>query len=116
VALRVSLRKAGDGGWTPRFPAIEAAAEAAEAPIAGACFITTGIPLDDGGENADLDLTEAARQALLEMIGWLEAERGLSREQGYVLASVAADLRIAQAVNRPNGLVVCRLPLDVFES
>ncbi len=46
---------------------------------------------------------------------WLAAERGLSTEQGYVLASVAADLRIAEAVNRPNGLVICRLPLDVFE-
>ena len=38
------------------------------------------------------------------------------QEQGYALASVAADLRIAEAVNRPNGLVVCRLPLDVFDN
>jgi formamidase len=116
VTLRVSLRKHVDGGWTPRFPAIEASEAAAASPAAGACFITTGIPLADDGENADLDLTLAARRALLEMIGWLEAERGLTREQAYVLASVAADLRIAQAVNRPNGLVVCRLPLAVFES
>ena len=42
-------------------------------------------------------------------------ERGLTREQGYVLASVAADLSIAEAVNVPNGLVSCRLPLDVFD-
>jgi acetamidase/formamidase len=76
--------------------------------------MTMGIPLADDGENADLDLTLAARRALLEMLGWLEHERGLTKEQGYVLASVAADLRIAEAVNRPNGVVVCRLPLDVF--
>ena len=113
ATLRVSLRTGG--GWTPRFPAIEVSAPAAAAPIPGAAFVTTGIPLDDDGGNADLDLTLAARCALLEMVGWLEAERGLSREQAYVLTSVAADLRIAEAVNRPNGLVVCRLPLAVFE-
>jgi acetamidase/formamidase len=49
------------------------------------------------------------------MVGWLQHERGLTREQSYVLTSVAADLRVAEAVNRPNGLVVCRLPLDVFD-
>ena len=113
VALRVSLRRRGDGGWTPTFPAIEFAEP--PAPAARPCFMTMGVPLADDGANADLDLTLAARRALLELIGWLEAERGLSREQAYVLASVAADLRVAEAVNRPNGLVVCRLPLDVFE-
>jgi formamidase len=74
-----------------------------------------GIPLDDDGRNGDLDLTLAARRALLEMLDWLQWERGLSREQAYVLASVAADLRIAEAVNVPNAVVTCRLALDVFE-
>jgi acetamidase/formamidase len=49
------------------------------------------------------------------MIDWLGAERGLRREQAYVLASVAADLRVAEVVNIPNPLVTCRLALDVFE-
>ena len=49
------------------------------------------------------------------MIGWLSAEHGLRREQAYALASVAADLRVAEAVNVPNGVVSCRLPLEVFE-
>ena len=31
-----------------------------------------------------------------------------------MLTSVAADLRVAEAVNVPNGVVSCRLPLDVF--
>ena len=97
----------------PRFPAVEFSEPAVDA--ARPYFMTMGIPLTDDGENADLDLTLAARRALLEMVAWLQHERGLTREQSYVLASVAADLRVAEAVNRPNGLVVCRLPLDVFD-
>lgn len=113
VRVRISLRRARDGARALRFPAIEHVEP--PSPAARRWFVTTGIPIDDAGANADLDLTLAARQALAEMIGWLASERGLRAEQAYALASVAADLRIAQAVNRPNGLVVCRLPLDVFE-
>ena len=113
VTLEVSLRKAETLRWRPRFPAIEYTQTASNTERA--CFETMGIPLTDDGENASMDATLAARRALLELIGWLEAERGLTREQGYVLASVAADLRVAEAVNVPNALVTCRLPLDVFE-
>lgn len=114
VMLEVSLRKAETLRWRPRFPAIEYTQAASSTERA--CFETMGIPLTDDGENASMDATLAARRALLELIDWLEAERGLTREQGYVLASVAADLRLAEAVNVPNVLVTCRLPLDVFES
>lgn len=113
ATLAVSLRRGDEVRWRPRFPAVEYE----QAPVAARrrCFQTLGIPLADDGANGDLDLTLAARGALVEMLDWLEAERGLSREQAYVLASVAADLRVAEAVNVPNGLVSCRLPLDVFE-
>jgi formamidase len=113
VTLEVTLRPAETLRWRPRFPAIEYT----QTPPQGsrACFETTGIPLSDEGENESVDVTLAARRALLELIGWLEAERGLTREQAYVLASVAADLRVAEAVNVPNALVTCRLGLDVFE-
>jgi formamidase len=111
VTLEVSVRKAGTLRWWPRFPAIEYTQSERQRP----CFETMGIPLSDEGDNASIDATLAARRALLELIDWLEAERGLSREQGYVLASVAADLRLAEVVNVPNALVTCRLPLDVFE-
>jgi formamidase len=114
VTLSVSLRSAETLRWRPRFPAIEYDEPAA--PRARPCMQTLGIPLADDGHNGDMDLTLAARRALLEMLEWLQAERGLTREQAYVLASVAADLRIAEAVNVPNGLVTCRLPLDVFET
>jgi formamidase len=113
VTLEVSLRRAETLRWCPRFPAIEYSQP--RAPGERACFQTMGIPLTDQGENESLDVTLAARRALLELIDWLEAERGLTREQGYVLASVAADLRVAEVVNVPNPLVTCRLPLDVFE-
>ncbi len=113
ATLAVSLRRANDLRWRPHFPMVEYFE-----PVAAArrCCMTIGIPLTDEGENANLDLTLAARRALLEMVGWLEAERGMTREQAYVLASVAADLRVAEAVNVPNAIVTCRLPLDVFEA
>lgn len=114
VTLEVALRPADTLRWRPRFPAVEYSQTVPE--HAHHCFETTGIPLDDDGENESVDVTLAARRALLELIGWLEAERGLTREQAYVLASVAADLRLAEVVNVPNALVTCRLPLHVFES
>jgi formamidase len=113
VTLEVSVRPAETLRWRPRFPALEYTEALPQR--ARPCFETMGIPLTDQGENASLDVTLAARRALLELIDWLEAERGLTREQGYVLASVAADLRVAEVVNVPNPLVTCRLPLDVFE-
>jgi formamidase len=113
VTLAVSLRPSEQLRWRPRFPAVEYAEPAVPAPRP--CFLTIGIPLTDEGDNGDLDLTLAARRALIEMLGWLQAERGLTREQAYVLTSVAADLRVAEAVNVPNGVVTCRLALDVFE-
>lgn len=113
VTLEVSLRRAQTLGFRPLLPAIEFSEPSSE--HARPCFQTTGIPLDDDGENESMDVTVAARRALLEMIEWLIAERGFSREQAYVLASVAADLRVAEVVNIPNALVTCRLALDVFE-
>ncbi len=113
ATVRVSLRPAEALRWRPRFPAVEYSEPSRPHPRAW--FATTGIPLNDEGENGDLDLTLAARRALEELVSWLHGERGFTREQGYALASVAADLSIAEAVNVPNGLVSCRLPLDIFE-
>jgi formamidase len=113
VTLSASLRRAEAATWRPRLPALEYTQPAERQ--ARPCFQTHGIPLSDGGANGNLDLTLAARQALLELLDWLQAERGLTREQAYVLASVAADLRVAEVVNVPNALVSCRLWLDVFE-
>lgn len=111
--LRVELRRAADLRWRPRFPAFEAV----QPPEVRArrWFGTTGIPLADDGTARDMDIRLAARRALEELVGWIVAERGLTRAQAYVLSSVAADLRISEAVNVPNALVSALLPLDVFE-
>ena len=66
-------------------------------------------------ENLNEDLTLAARNALIEMIDYLVREKGLTREQAYILCSVAVDLRIGQVVDVPNYTVSAILPLTVFE-
>jgi formamidase len=78
-------------------------------------FATTGI---SGGPNAaqPLDLNEAARAAVRELITFLVATRGYTREAAYVLASVCAELRVSQVVDFPNALVSALLPLDVFDA
>ena len=75
---------------------------------------TTGMPIRDDGTQEGEDLTLAARNALINMIALL-AERGYSREQAYVVASVAVDLRVGQVVDVPNYVVTAVLNLDVFD-
>jgi acetamidase/formamidase len=60
------------------------------------------------------DLFAAAQQAVRYLIGHLERERGLSREEAYILASVAADLKISEIVDTPNWIVSAFLPERVF--
>jgi acetamidase/formamidase len=52
----------------------------------------------------DADLDDAARAALREMIDWIVAVAGLSRDEAYALTSIAADLRITQTVNFIKGV------------
>lgn len=78
-------------------------------------FIATmGMPVDDQGLNRGEDLTLACRNALLAMMDVL-GERGFTREQAYVLCSVAVDLRISNVVDVPNYVVSALLPEDVLE-
>jgi formamidase len=110
ATFRVGLRRRSKSGWSPRFPAYEAPPRPPRA-----IFATTGIPLADDGSQGDLDLNLATRRALLELLGWLEHERGLGREAAYVLMSVAAEVRVSELVDAPNPLVSAALPLDVLE-
>ena len=48
------------------------------------------------------------------MIDHIVATYGYSRNQAYVIASVAVDLRITQLVDAPNVGVTAILPLDIF--
>ena len=60
------------------------------------------------------DLMENARNAVRDTIGWLTKEKHLSREDAYVLCSLAGDLRISQIVDQPNWGVSFYLALSVF--
>ena len=54
------------------------------------------------GLHADLD--EAARIATSEMLDFLVANKGLSREDAYMLASAAMDLIVTQTVDGTKGI------------
>ena len=77
-------------------------------------YATTGTSVTATGENLAEDLNLAARNALLHMIDYIVDVHGLTRQQAYAVCSVAADLRINEAVNVPNYLVSAYLPLDIF--
>jgi acetamidase/formamidase len=59
-------------------------------------------------------LEGAAKKATRYMIEYLVGVRGMSREDAYLLCSLAGDLEIAEAVDTPNMLVVMHLPKSIF--
>src|SRR5215831_1584270 len=72
-----------------------------------------GMPINAAGEIEAENLTLACRNAVLNMIELLQ-ERGFSREQAYVICSVAVDLRISNVVDVPNYVVSALLPEAIF--
>jgi len=74
-----------------------------------------GMPINAKGEIESENLTLAARNATLNMMTLLQ-ERGFSREQAYVICSVAVDLRISNVVDVPNYVVSALLPERIFSS
>jgi len=94
-------------------------------------YAVTGLPLKQPGTtyeamqyldskvadelgNLSNDIHLAARNALDGMIDYIVTTYGYSRNQAYVIASVAVDLRITQLVDAPNVGVTAILPLDIF--
>jgi formamidase len=78
-------------------------------------FIATmGMPVREDGTQEGEDLTLAARNALINMIELLQ-ERGWSRQQAYIICSVAVDLRVSNIVDLPNVTVSAFLPEDIFQ-
>ena len=72
---------------------------------AGGWFATTGV---------ETDLMEASRSAVRAMIDHLVRERSLSREDAYILCSLAGDLKITEVVDAPMWMVGCFVPDAVF--
>lgn len=61
----------------------------------------------------DPDLTEATRMAVREAIDFLVTEKGLNRDDAYMLTSVAVDLAITQLVDGTKG-VHAKIPKALF--
>jgi acetamidase/formamidase len=60
------------------------------------------------------NLMEASRKAIRKMIAYLVREHALTREEAYVLCSVAVDLKVSEVVDAPNWVVSAFLPLSIF--
>src|SRR5438874_8790624 len=74
---------------------------------------TMGMPITREGRNESCDLSLAAKNAVINMIELLQ-ERGWTKEQAYVICSVAVDLRVSNVVDVPNVTVSALLPEDIF--
>jgi acetamidase/formamidase len=59
-------------------------------------------------------IDEAAKKATRYMIDYLVETKGLSREQAYMLCSLAGDLKIAETVDVPHMLVTMHMPKHIF--
>jgi formamidase len=56
----------------------------------------------------------ATCDALLRIIDWMVANKGLMGRQAYAVAAAAMDLRIGQIVDVSNCIVAAIPPLDIF--
>jgi acetamidase/formamidase len=62
----------------------------------------------------DDDLSEATHKAVRNMIDFLAAEKHLSRDDAYMLISVAGDVEVTELVDRNKGVHVM-LPKAIFD-
>ena len=130
VTLTTELIK-DDGRRLERGPHYEGPSSLLDIP-SRSFYATTGFPIKEKGEvpadmryleadkvatleNLSKDISLAARNALMEMIDYISETYGYTKEQAYIIASVAVDLRIGQLVDVPNVGVTAILPLDIFE-
>ncbi len=115
VSLRFRLHEGEAARRAIRFPRFAHGGNSVEPKwaVTGDFIATTGMPIREDGTQEGEDLTLAARNALIHMIELL-GERGFSREQAYVICSVAVDLRVTNLVNLPNVTVSALLPEAIF--
>ena len=59
-------------------------------------------------------IDEAAQKATRFMVDYLVHNHGLTRENAYMLCSIAGDLHIAEAVDVPHMLVTMHVPKSIF--
>ena len=63
----------------------------------------------------DDDLSNATRKALRNMIDFLVSEKGMTRDDAYMLVSVAGDVEVTELVDRNKGVHVV-MPKSVFKA
>ncbi|MFI0372326.1 acetamidase/formamidase family protein [Actinomadura sp. 1N219] len=96
VRLRVNVRK----GAAPPTPMIETHPRTHRT---GAALATTGV---------GPDLMQAAKDATRALIDEIAARTGMAPVDAYLLASIAADLKISEVVDVPNWIVSAHLELS----
>ena len=96
--FRFSLKKGTRLAW-PRYTT------KGEAPPKRGYQVCTGI---------GPDLMEASKSAVRNMLTYLTETYGLTKEDAYVLCSVAVDLRIHEVVDQPNWVVGAMISMDIF--
>ena len=99
VRLRVGLRRDA----APNTPIVETHPRTQRT---GAALATTGV---------GPDLMEAAKEATRALVGEVVARTGLAPVDAYLLASVAADLKISEVVDMPNWVVSAHLELALLD-
>ena len=99
VSLRVEVLKDREITF-PRYVTHESSART------GAALATTGI---------GPDLMTATRDAASAMIDEIVRRTGIAPVEAYILASVAADLKISEVVDAPNWVISMHLPLAIIE-
>ena len=63
----------------------------------------------------DPDLVEASKKAVRNMVEYLKS-LGFNEEEGYILSSVAGNLRISEIVDEPNFVVSMLMDNDIFKN
>jgi acetamidase/formamidase len=105
MMAQVTLRFGLERGRRLREPQFRTRGPLVSACERGPCFATTA---------HGPDLFASAQQAIRYMIDHLVDSQGLSREEAYILCSVAVDLKISEIVDAPNWIVSAFLPEMVF--
>jgi acetamidase/formamidase len=105
MGARITARFGLERGRNLAEPQLRTTRAPSAAAPAGSWFATTA---------HGPDLFAASQQAVRYMIDHLVRERGLSREEAYILCSVTVDLKISEIVDAPNWIVSAFLPEGVF--
>jgi acetamidase/formamidase len=81
-------------------------------------YLTEGDPKPRKGYYATTgiapDLMTATKESVRNMLDHLTKAYGLTREEAYVLCSVAGDVRVHEVVDRPNWVVGTMISRDIF--